>query len=183
MNRLLVVALVVLAALAAGDALRGGERTSAPGPAAVEAAADRELDVVDTGAPTFVPPRPTGLRGVGSFLAKKVMRGGTEVLSAVAVADAFPSFEEGPTEIVHLAVAPDGTLVLAVRRFPVGRPLLGALQLWRGSRLVATWAVPPRAFAGGLGFLRPGGLIALFAQDGGLAAVYDRRGNEVSLRS
>jgi hypothetical protein len=46
---------------------------------------------------------------------------------------------------------------------------------------VATWAVPPRWFAGGIGFVRPGGRIAVFGLDGGLAAVYDRRGNEVEL--
>ena len=59
------------------------------------------------------------------------------------------------------------------------QPSLGALQLWRGTRLVATWEVPPRWFAGGIGFVQPGGRIALFGIDGGLAAVYDRQGNQV----
>jgi hypothetical protein len=184
-NRLLVVAVVCLAALAAGDALRGGDDGSKP--AAKPDAPRREAPVAEDpdpgpgGGAVLVPARRTELRTAGGFLPSHVVRGADEVLSAAAVAEAFPSFEEGPTEILHLAVAPDGTLVLAVRRFPSNHQLLGALELWRGDRLVATWAVPPRWFAGGIGFVRPGGRIAVFGLDGGLAAVYDRRGNDVEL--
>jgi len=184
MNRVLVLAVVCLAALAAGDALRGGD--DAPQPVAPAGRSAEPAGRVPGPAPAaddakLVPARNTELRTAGSFLPSHVVRGRDEVLSAAAVADAFPSFSEGPTEILHLAVAPDGTLVLAVRRFPANEPLLGALELWRGDRLVATWSVPPRWFAGGIGFVRPGGRIAVFTRNGDLAAVYDRRGNEVGL--
>ena len=182
MNRLLVVAVVLLAALAAGDALRGGDGTSKrtePAATTSQEQAAREPATAIAGSSTLVPSRDTGLRAAGKFLHSRIVRGAEEVLSADAVADAFPSFMPGPIEIRHMGVAPDGTLVLAVRRFPSNHQLLGALELWRGTRLVATWEVPPRAFAGGIGFVRPGGRIALFALDGSLAVVYDRRGNEV----
>jgi hypothetical protein len=186
MNRLLVVAVVCLAALAAGDALRGGDDATPPRarvaePAATEPAAPETSTSGSAGQSVLVPARRTELRTAGGVLPSHVVRGADEVLSATAVAEAFPSFSDGPTEILHLAVAPDGTLVLAVRRFPSNHELEGALELWRGDRLVATWAVPPRWFAGGLAFVRPGGHIAVFGLDGGLAAVYDRRGNQVGL--
>ena len=180
MNRVLVVAVVLLAALAAGDALRGGDGTSErAGPAASRERAESEPAPAADGSSSLVPSRPTGLRAAGGFLRSRIVRGAEEVLSADAVAEAFPSYVPGPIEIRHMGVAPDGTLVLAVRRFPANHKLLGALELWRGTRLVATWEVPPRWFAGGIGFVRPGGRIALFALDGSLAAVYDRQGNEV----
>jgi hypothetical protein len=180
MNRALVVAVVLLAALAAGDALRGGDGTSKrPEAAEPQEPATTARAPVVAGSSTLVPSRDTGLRAAGGFLHSRIVRGADEVLSADAVAEAFPSFMPGPIEIRHMGVAPDGTLVLAVRRFPPNHKLLGALELWRGTRLVATWEVPPRSFAGGIGFVRPGGRIALFALDGSLAAVYDRRGNEV----
>lgn len=177
MNRALVVAVVLLAALAAGDALRGGDETSdRAGPASQQEAAPAQTS---EGSSTLVPSRSTGLRAAGGFLRSRIVRGAEEVLSADAVAEAFPSSVPGPIEIRHMGVAPDGTLVLAVRRFPTNHKLLGALELWRGTSLVATWEVPPRWFAGGIGFVQPGGRIALFGIDGGLAAVYDRQGNRV----
>lgn len=180
MNRVLVVAVVLLAALAAGDALRGGDGTSDRSQATASEERPASVTVpAPAGSSTLVPSRDTGLRAVGGFLHSSIVRGSDEVLSADAVAEAFPSAMPGPIEIRHMGVAPDGTLVLAVRRFPPNHKLLGALELWRGTRLVATWEVPPRSFAGGIGFVRPGGRIALFAIDDSLAAVYDRRGNEV----
>lgn len=180
MNRLLVVAVVLLAALAAGDALRGGDGTSdRTGPAPPQQAATTTPAPALEGSSSLVPSRPSGLRAAGGFLRSRIVRGAEEVLSADAVAEAFPSYVPGPIEIRHMGVAPDGTLVLAVRRFPTNHKLLGALELWRGTSLVATWEVPPRWFAGGIGFVKPGGRIALFALDGSLAAVYDRQGKEV----
>jgi hypothetical protein len=177
MTRVLVAGVVLLAALAAGDALR--DRDPLPReatPPAIRAAPEPGPSFVPGGATGLVPPRATRLRPAGRFLRSSVVEGRSEVLSADAVARAFPARagEEGPTEIVHLAVAPDGALVLAVRRFPVGRSLLGAIEIWDGRRLRDAWRVEPRSFAGGLGFLRGGERIVLFAADGTVAALHDR---------
>jgi hypothetical protein len=174
-TRLLVAGVALLVALAAGDAMRGG-KAALPAPSAPQPAREARIPFEGPGATDFVPPRETKLRLAGRFLQSSVVEGRSEVLSADAVAGGFPARagEDGPTEILHLAVAPDGSLVLAVRRFPVGRPLLGAIEIWDGSRLRDAWRVVPRSFAGGLGFLRGGERIVLFAADGTVAALYDR---------
>lgn len=173
-GRLVVLAVLVLAAAAAGDAMRGTGRE------ARDAAPDRGAARAGASEPparqVFVLPRQGRFEGDGRFLHRRVLRGGREYLSAEAIERAFPGDDRGPIDVSKIAVAPDGTLVLAVYRFPNGRPAIGALLLWRGRELVGSFAVRPGDFGGGLAFSRRGDLIALFSHDGALRGVYDRSG-------
>jgi len=172
--RFLVVAVFVLAAAAAGDAFRGE-----PGRvAALERPAVEERATVAP--PRLVLGKANRFRAVGPFLNKRVLRAGKEHLPAEAVEAAFPGDVAGPLDISKVAVAPDGTLVLAVYRFPLGRPAVGALQFWRDRRLLSAFEVPTGYFGGGLAFSRDGRLVALFSHDGGLRGVYDRGGRLLS---
>lgn len=166
----IVVALGLLAAVAAADAVRGGpgERASSPAPGHT------------AGSEPLVEGRAAGFREDGPYLSTRVMSGGREYLSADAVADAFPVRVEGPHDISELAVAPDGTLVLAVYRLPTRGAARGALELWRGRRLVAAFTVPPGSLGGGIRFSPDGKLVATLARDGSIAAVFDRRGRLVA---
>lgn len=166
--RLVVVAVFVLAAAAAGDAFRGGgAEEAARGTAEPDGPARATRLVVGNRHP-FV--------AAGPFLQKRVLRRGREFLSAEAVERAFPGGVEGPLDISKVAVAPDRTLVLAVYRFPPGRPAVGALQFWRDRSVVGAFQVPPGFFGGGLAFNHDGSLVALFSHDGQLRGVYDRHG-------
>ena len=92
------------------------------------------------------------------------------------MAGAFPVVRSGLVDIAHVAVAPDGTLVLAVWRFPWTGGVRTALQLWRKGRLVAAFPVPPGSFAGGLGFSADGRLVATYSSDRRSAKLFDRSG-------
>ena len=173
--RAVVFGLVLLAALAALDAARPprdvpprvDERSSAG-------------DVPERRDVELVGGRPLEVRAVGSYLRKSVVREGKPYLSEDAVAGAFPLPLEGPFDIAHVAVAPEGTLVLAVYGFsPYGRAR-GAIELWRGREPIGAFVVPSGSFGGGLAFSRDGSLIATFARTGELAGLFDRRGREVS---
>ena len=174
--RAVVVALALLVAVAALDAFRPG-RDDAPRERVARSAPE------DTGpdAPLdLVPGRVGEVRAAGTYLRKRVVRDGRPYLSEDAVADAFPLPLEGPFDIAHVAVAPDGTLVLAVYGFsPYGRAR-GAIELWRGREPLGAFVVPSGSFGGGLAFSRDGELIATFGRSGDLSGVFDRRGREVS---
>ena len=171
-----VVALALLAAVAAVDAVRSAadtrenarDRAAARGP-------ERERRGIE-----LVHGHAGDMRAAGAFLRKRVVRDGRTYLSESAVAEAFPLPLEGPFDIAHVAVAPDGTLVLAVYGFsPYGRAR-GALELWRGRELAGAFVVPSGSFGGGLAFSRGGELIATFRRDGELVGLFDRRGRDVS---
>jgi hypothetical protein len=171
-TKLVVAAVLVLAAAAAGDALRGvgaGERWSGgrTAPQRVESTALRRG-------------RAEEYASSGAFLRKRVLRSGREYLGAEAIERAFPVRTEGPLDISKVAVAPDGTLVLAIYRFPASGEAEGALELWRGRRLVGAFSVPPGYFGGGLAFNRDGSLLATFSYDGQLRGVFDRQGRRLS---
>lgn len=170
--RILVLAVFVLGAAAAGDAFRGEPARVATEPPEKAKEAETVPELVWGGANRF--------RADGPFLNKRVLRAGKEHLPAEAVERAFPVETDGPLDISKVAVAPDGTLVLAVYRFPLGRPAVGALQFWRGRRLVSAFEVPTGYFGGGLAFNRDGNLVAVFSHDGTLRGVYDRSGRLLS---
>ena len=172
MTKLVVAALVVLAAAAAADAVR---TRADDRPAAAPAETERE-----TRETTFVLGEARGFVGDGRYLHTRVLRDGREYLSREQIERAFPVAVEGPLDITELAVAPDGTLVLEVYRFPRGERVRSALQFWRGKKLEAAFAVPPGSFGGGLAFNRDGSLVATFRYDGELGGVFDRRGRLVS---
>jgi hypothetical protein len=166
-GRILVGAVVVLAAVAAADGLR-------------HAGSDErgEARAADAGSPVreVVAARARGHVAVGSYTRTSVVRHGREVLGSDDVADAFPVVREGMIDIAHVAVAPDGTLVLAVWRFPWTGGMRRALQLWQGRRLVAAFLVPAGSFAGGLGFSADGKLVATYSSDRRRATLFDRSG-------
>ena len=176
--RLVVIAVFVLAAAAAGDAFRGGGSGGEP-TATPPHEARQERSSVRNPAQGFVLPRESRFEGDGRFLHQRVLRAGREYLSAEAIEKAFPGEDIGPIDVSKIAVAPDGTLALAVYRFPNGRPAAGALLFWRGRELVGSFAVPPGHFGGGLAFSADGDLVALFSHDGALRGVYDRHGRRL----
>ena len=169
MTKVVVAAVLVIAAAAAADAVRdaaGGKDERQP-------RAARTDDF-----PVFVSLGKGNFDADGPLLQKRVLRAGDEYLSAEAVEAAFPVPVEGPLDISKIAVSPDGTLVLAVYRFPAHGEPRGALELWRGRRLVSAFAVPRGSFGGGLAFARDGRRIALFRYDGEVA-VFDQRGRRL----
>ena len=171
-TKLILAAVFVLAAAAAGDALRG------VGAEELASLMPPQADGTETG--RFRRASQHEFASAGAFLRKRVLRSGKEYLSAGAIERAFPVRVEGPLDISKLAVAPDGTLVLAIYRFPPDSEAQGALEFWRGRRLVGAFPVPPGYFGGGLAFNRDGSLVATFSYDGQLRGIFDRNGRHVS---
>jgi hypothetical protein len=166
-----VAAVLVLAAAAAGDALRRvGAVESAVAPRAQEIERDGPAE------PGFVLAGEGAYEGDGRLLHTRVLRSGREYLSAEAVARAFPGADKGLIDILRVAAGPNGMLVLGVIRFPPGRAAQSGVELWRGNRLVDAFLVEPGSFGGGLAFDRTGELMALFSPDGALRGVYDLSG-------
>jgi hypothetical protein len=166
MSRLVLVAVVVLAAIAAADAVRpdGKERG---GTSAAAAAPAR----------TTVKRASAGYLAVGPFTRKRVLRHGRQYLSSASVDSAFPSPDLGePFDISYLAAAPDGTLALAIYRFPAKKPAQAGIELWRDGRLLGAFGVPPGAFGGGLGFADHGRLVATLLSDGHSVLLFTRAG-------
>ena len=169
MTRLLLAAVVVLVAVAAADAIRpeSNERVAA---GASNGAAT----------PTKVQRSSSGYIAAGAFTRKRVLHHGREYLSSESIEAAFPSLESGePFDISHLAAAPDGTLALAIYRFPAKKPAEAGIELWRERKLLAAFPVPPGSFGGGLGFADEGRLIATLLSDGHSVVLYTRGGKRV----
>lgn len=165
MTRLLLTAVVVLVAVAAADAIRpeGKERVISAAP--VRSAARPAVQ------------RSSGYIAVGPFTRKRVLHNGREYLSSESIDAAFPSLETGePFDISHLATAPDGTLALAIYRFPAKEPAEAAVELWRDRRLLAAFPVPAGSFGGGLGFADEGRLVATLLSDGHSVVLFTRTG-------
>ena len=171
MTKLVLLLVAVIAAVATADALRDSSRESVP------RTAERQAPTAP--AQRFTPGAPSGFFGNGHYLHTQVLSEGRVHLSEDAVAEAFPAPVEGPIDISKVALAPDGTLVLAVYRFPAVSDARAGLELWRGRELVGAFTVPPGSFAGGIAFNRDGSLVATFSRDGELRGVFDRDGNRV----
>jgi hypothetical protein len=168
--RFLVGAVFVLMVVAAADAVRGS------GSNRVLGKPEPRLDVALPGGPAnegqgFV------ASADGRLTSTRVVRHGKEVLSSDQVDEAFSvPFEEGGTfDIADVAVAPDGTLAVAVYEFPAAGSVQSGVELWKGDRLLAAFEVAPGSFAGGIGFTDDG-FVAAFEHDGRGATVYDRSG-------
>jgi hypothetical protein len=166
-TRLVVAAVLLLAAAAAGDALRGRaepdprEDGRAPPPAQLVASHAR------------------GFAVTGERLDDRVLLHGEAYLGREALADAFPAPVGGPIHVGKLAAAADGTLALGIYRFPSAQPLERAVELWRDGRLLGAFTVPPGYFSGGLAVSRDGTVVATFGHDGALRGVFDRRGRRL----
>jgi hypothetical protein len=172
-GKLVVVAVLVLAAVAAADGVRraGSDRDAAPEPSArVEPVA--RLVAGDPGA--FV--------AVSDGLTRtRVLRDGKEVLGEKAIDAAFPAPLEGVHfDVAHIALAPDGTLVLAIYKFPRPGRAQAGIELWRGKRLVGAFPVPAGSFGGGIGFNVEGDLVATFSRGDRGATLFDRTGRRAA---
>src|SRR5262245_2292973 len=169
MTRLVLAAVVVLVAVAAADALRPDAKEQAAPTPPVQLAAQPKVHRASSG---FV--------ADGSLTRKRVLHYGKEYLSSAAIDAAFPSPETGePFDIAHLAAAADGTLAVAVYRFPTKEPAEAAIELWREGELTAAFQVPPGSFGGGLGFADDGKIVATLFSDGHSVALFTRAGERV----
>jgi hypothetical protein len=166
MSRIVVIAVLALAALAAADAFRATahEKTTA-------SATPAPTPVVVHRAPS------SGLVAVGAYTRKRVLLDGREYLSEEQVDAAYPAPLQGaPFDIAYVARAPDGTVVLAVYKFPELSPAQAGIELWRKSRLVSAFRVRSGSFAGGVGFADDGRLVATLSGDGLVVHLYTRDG-------
>lgn len=167
MTRMLVAAVVALAAIAAADTIRGkpDHRPVKERPTRAEAIAPA------------VRPVTSDYLAVGERTRTRVLFEGREYLSAAAVDAAFPAPLAGvPFDIAHVAGAPDGTVALAVYKFPAIGPARAAIELWRGEKLIGAFTVPAGSFGGGLGFAHEGRLVAMLSADGLGVRLFERDG-------
>jgi hypothetical protein len=164
-SKLVVLAVLLLAALAAADAFRAGPR-------------ERTITVSEASSSPVVVHRATsGLIAVGEPTRKRVLKNGRAYLSADEVESAFPRGLAGtPYDITYVAGASDGTVALGIYTFPVGSPARAVIQLWQGHSLERVFRVPEGVFAGGLGFAQDGRLVATLSSDGLLVHLFTREG-------
>jgi hypothetical protein len=165
MTKLVVAAVLVLAALAAADTFRATPKERAV-PTSVSAAT-----------PVTVHRATSNLIAVGAFTRKRVLENGREYLGQDAVEAAFPEGLRGiPYDIAYVARAANGTVALGIYAFPYGGPAISVVQLWRGRSLVNAFRVPSGSFAGGIGFAEEGRLVATLSADGLLVHLFTRSG-------
>jgi hypothetical protein len=170
LGRAVVVAVVVLAAVAAADGVRrvGSEQVVV-----------REEVQRPRAGMALAPGRAQGHAAVadGRLTRTRVVRDGEEVLSREQIDAAFPAPLEGDLfDVAHVAVAPDGTLALAVYKFPTTGRVRAGIELWRGRRLVGAFPVPSGSFGGGIGFNEDGSLVATFSGARRQATLFARSG-------
>lgn len=164
-SKLAVLGVLVVSALAAADSFRGH-------------GAERVVSEEEP-TQTLVGPTPEYVAdGVG--MRTHIDRRGREYLTEEQIDDAFPAPLDGlPFDIAHTAVAPDGTLALAVYKLPPTGPIRAAIELWLDGELVHAFNVPTGAFGGGLGFTSNGRLVATVTPDGQTAVLFSRDGERV----
>ena len=166
-SRFVVLSVLVLAAVAAADSFR-----AEPNERFIPAERTQSQRLVANPAPEYV--------AEGDAMRTHVSRRGREYLSAADIDAAFPAPLEGlPFDVAHLAVAPDGTLALAVYKLPATGPIRAAVELWRRGELVNAFVVPTGTFGGGLGFALDGRLVATVTPDGLTAVLFSRAGERV----
>jgi hypothetical protein len=165
-SKLVVLGLVLLIAVAAADTFRGEAR-------------ERIVSEERTTTHALVGPAPEYV-AAGEGTRTRVNRRGREYLTEAQIDDAFPAPLDGlPFDIAHTAVAPDGTLALAVYKLPPTGPIRAAVELWRSGRLVNAFNVPTGAFGGGLGFTADCRHVATVTPDGHTAVLFNRQGERI----
>jgi hypothetical protein len=165
-SKLVVLAVLALTAVAAADSFRGE-----PDERVVPTQTDDGQPLVGP-APEYV--------AEGARTRTHVTRRGQEYLTAAQIDAAFPAPLQGlPFDIAHTAVAPDGTLALAVYKLPPTGPIRAAVELWRDGELVNAFLVPTGSFGGGLGFTVDGRAVATVTPDGHTAVLFSREGERV----
>lgn len=172
MTKLIVIAVLALAAVAAADTIR---------PEA------QEVTTAESASPRKAirhPVATSGFRPAGERIRNRVLLHGREYLSPEEIAGAFPDPLPGELfDIAHLAAHPDGTLVLAVYGFAPGGEPADAIQVWRRGELESSFLVRPGTFGGGLGFADDGRLIAALSPDGRVVNLFTRDGKPAGRES
>jgi hypothetical protein len=172
MSKLVVVAVLALAALAAADAFRTRAATSAGG----EATPAKERIVH--------PLTSSGFSAAGETIHNRVLLNGREHLSPSQIAEAFPTPLPGALfSIAHLAADEDGTLVVAIYGFPRPGEAADGIEIWRHGRLESSFLVPVGTFGGGVGFAAEGRLVAGLSGDGLVVHLFTRHGRPAGQQS
>ena len=173
MSKLVVIAVLALAAVAAADAVRArSERTTAEPSHAVA----REAVVH--------PITSSGFSAGGESIHNRVLLHGREHLSPSQIVEAFPTPLPGALfSIAYLAADEDGTLVVAIYGFPRPGEAADAIEIWRHGRLESSFLVPVGTFGGGVGFAAEGRLVAGLSGDGRVVHLFTRRGRPAGEQS
>jgi hypothetical protein len=172
-TKLVVIAVLFLAAVAAADAIR--PRSEPAGSDVIRATAQKAV---------VHPVASSGFTAAGRTIRTRILHDGRDYLLAEEIETAFPApLHGGLLQVAHLAAAPDGTLVVAVYAFPPGRPAVDGIEVWRDGRLESAFLVPVGTFGGGMGFAGGGRLIAGLSGDGLLVHLFTRRGRPAGTQS
>jgi hypothetical protein len=171
MTKVVVIAVLALAAIAAADTIRPEGTETRVAPPSTPRAAVRH------------PVASSGFMPAGSRIRNRVLLHGREYLGPEEIARAFPRPLPGALfDIAHLAAGPDGTLVLAIYGFDPGNAA-SAIQVWRDGELESSFLVRPGTFGGGIGFAAEGRLIAALSPDGRVVNLFTRSGEPAGRQS
>jgi hypothetical protein len=171
MTRAVVAAVLVLAAVAAADAIR----SASPGTASTTP--ETRITLNPHGLIRDDRSQPITRR----FIETHALRPRRVVLTPEQIDAAFPARLSGRLQIRDIAIAPDGTVVVAAVRFPRGLLPRGALEFWRDGRLAGAFTLAAAKLSpGGLGFSSNGRFVAVYSRDRTRATLFDRRGNAVA---
>jgi hypothetical protein len=174
MSKLVVIAVLALAALATADGFRTRGATSAGGESTPAPAEERIVHPLTS----------SGFSAGGETIDNRVLLNGREHLSPSQIADAFPTPLPGALfSIAHLAADEDGTLVVAIYGFPRPGEAADAIEIWRHGRLESSFLVPVGTFGGGVGFAAEGRLVAGLSGDGLVVHLFTRRGRPAGQQS
>jgi hypothetical protein len=167
MPKLVVLAVLALAALAVADAFRTRGATSAGGEATPAPAKERIVHPLTS----------SGFSAAGEIIHNRVLLNGREHLSPSQIAEAFPTPLPGALfSIAHLAADEDGTLVVAIYGFPRPGEAADGIEIWRHGRLKSSFLFPVGTFGGGVGFAAEGRLVAGLSGDGLVVHLFTRGG-------
>jgi hypothetical protein len=174
MTKLVVIAVLALAALATADAFRPRAATPAGGESIAVPPKERIVH----------PKASSGFSAGGENIHNRVLLNGREHLSPGQLAAAFPTPLPGALfSIAHLAADGDGTLVVAIYGFPRPGEAADGIEIWRHGRLEAAFLVPVGTFGGGVGFAAEGRLVAGLSGDGLVVHLFTRRGRSAGRQS
>lgn len=171
MTRIVVIAVLALAAVAAADTIR---------PGALETSRQASAPVGG-----LIPHDPASdFALAGSPVHNRVLYRGREYLSPDQVERAFPAPLPGALfQIAHLAAREDGTVAIAIYGFPAGGEPADAIQVWKDGNLEASFRVAPGTFGGGIGFADEGRLIGALSPNRLVLALYTLDGRRAGHRS
>jgi hypothetical protein len=172
MSRLVVIAVLVVAAVATADAIR--PRGATPARSEPPLSAGRIVH----------PQTSSGFSTSGKSVPNTVILNGREYLSPAQIAEAFPTSLHGALfSIAHVAADDDGTLVIAIYGFPPTGEAADVIEIWRHGRLESSFLVPVGTFGGGLGFAADGRLVAGLSGDGLVVHLFTREGRPAGRQS